>query len=83
MEDSLYWPLSHDSRNSCKSDYRFLKEEAEPALGSPWNPAVEEVMDAGHSEQSQEQHMESMLWLFAYKTKPDVAHYQVKFESIF
>ena len=32
MEDSLYWPLSHDGRYSCKLGYRFLKEEAEPAL---------------------------------------------------
>ena len=32
MEDSLYWPLSHDGRYTCKSGYRFLKEEAESAL---------------------------------------------------
>lgn len=30
-EDALYWPLTHDGRCTCKSGYRFLKEESEPA----------------------------------------------------
>ena len=29
-KDNLYWPLSHDGKYTCKSGYRFLKEEAEP-----------------------------------------------------
>ena len=30
-KDTLYWPLTHDGRYTCKSEYRFLKEESEPA----------------------------------------------------
>ena len=26
-EDTLYWPWEHDGRYSCKTDYRFLKED--------------------------------------------------------
>ena len=34
-EDTLYWPLTHDGRYTCKSGYRFLKEESASA-----NPSV-------------------------------------------
>ncbi|XP_030974642.1 uncharacterized protein LOC115994578 [Quercus lobata] len=27
MEDSMYWPWEHDERYSCKTGYRFLKED--------------------------------------------------------
>lgn len=30
-KDTLYWPLTHDGCYTCKSGYRFLKEESEPA----------------------------------------------------
>ena len=26
-EDTLYWPWEHDGRYSCKTGYRFLKED--------------------------------------------------------
>ena len=37
-EDTLYWPLTHDGRYTCKSRYRFLKEESEPANPSGFLP---------------------------------------------
>ena len=29
VEDILFWPYSYDGRYSCKTGYRFLKEEEE------------------------------------------------------
>ena len=29
-DDTLYWPLTHDGQYTCKSGYRFRKEEIEP-----------------------------------------------------
>ena len=37
-EDTLYWPLTHDGHYTCKSRYRFLKEESEPANPSGFLP---------------------------------------------
>ena len=37
-EDTLYWPLTHDGRYTCKSGYRFLKEGSEPANLSGFLP---------------------------------------------
>ena len=37
-EDTLYWPITHDGCYNCKSRYRFLKEESEPANPSGFSP---------------------------------------------
>ncbi|XP_075656354.1 uncharacterized protein LOC142626412 [Castanea sativa] len=40
-KDSLYWPYSTSSHYTCKSGYRFLKQESEPQL----NPQAPPICD--------------------------------------